>query len=111
MDRNGHSWIPIMLPQEQLVSSRVLYQIFDSCNRFFLAIPSTTYLRYFEICQNILKGWTRYWDDVQKAPIAYGDGMWTGYEDSQSIQEKIDYLNENELGGAMIWEMSMDDAG
>jgi GH18 family chitinase len=68
-------------------------------------------LRYFEICQNILNGWTRVWDDVQKAPIAFGDGQWTGYEDAQSIQEKIDYLNENGLGGAMIWEMSMDDAG
>lgn len=80
------------------------------------AMPSVIYPRYFEICQNVLfNGWTREWDDVQKAPIAIGGegefGQWTGYEDLQSLQEKINYLNENNLGGILFWDMSMDDGG
>lgn len=71
--------------------------------------PSSTPLKYNQICQNIRNGWTRVWDNVQKSPYAYGGGQWVGYDDAQSIQEKINYINNNGIGGAMFWEMSMDD--
>jgi chitinase len=65
---------------------------------------------YSDICKNIRNGWTRVFDNTQKVPYAYGGGQWVGYDDVQSIQEKINYLKNKGLGGGFVWEMSMDDA-
>lgn len=68
-------------------------------------------MKYSEICKNIRSGgWTRVFDNNQRVPYAYGNGKWVGYDDVQSIQEKINYLNSKGLGGGFVWEMSMDDA-
>lgn len=52
------------------------------------------------------KNWTRYWDDVAKAPYFYNKEkkIFITYDDTESIQLKCDYINENKLGGVMFWE-------
>lgn len=70
---------------------------------------SSPSIKYSQICQNIKNGWTRVWDNAQKVPYAYGNNQWVGYDDAQSIQEKINYINNNGIGGAFFWEMSGDD--
>jgi GH18 family chitinase len=67
-------------------------------------------MKYSEICKNIKNGWTRVFDKNQRVPYAYGNKKWVGYDDAQSIQEKINYLKNKKLGGAFVWEMSMDDS-
>lgn len=67
-------------------------------------------IKYSEICKNIRNGWTRVFDNNQKVPYAFGNGNWVGFDDAQSIQEKINYLKSKGLGGAFVWEMSQDDA-
>ncbi|MBE9608458.1 glycoside hydrolase family 18 protein [Chitinilyticum litopenaei] len=53
-------------------------------------------------------GYTRYWDDVAKAPWLYnGDEMIT-YEDAESLAAKAAYAKEHKLGGIMIWEYAHD---
>jgi chitinase len=37
-------------------------------------------------------------------------GLWVSYDDPTSLGAKGAYINSNNLGGAMIWEMSGDDA-
>jgi GH18 family chitinase len=46
---------------------------------------------------------------VQKSPYAYGNNQWVGYDDAQSIQEKINYINSKGIGGAFFWAIAMDD--
>jgi chitinase len=70
----------------------------------------STFLPYSQICLNIRNnGWTRVFDTNQMAPYAFGNNRWVGYDDAQSIINKITYLNDNGLGGAFFWEISMDD--
>ena len=56
--------------------------------------------------------YTRYWDDVAKAPYLYSptefQGHFISYEDEESLGFKLDYVLEQELGGVMFWEVTAD---
>ena len=56
--------------------------------------------------------YTRYWDDECKVPWLYSPtqngGHFITYEDAESIQHKVDYVNANGLGGIMFWEITGD---
>jgi chitinase len=56
-------------------------------------------------------GYARYWDDEAKVPWLYDPsaGVFITYEDPQSVGFKADYVNAQELGGVMLWELSADD--
>lgn len=68
-----------------------------------------SFLKYSQICQNIRNGWTRRFDNLQKVPYAFGNNQWVGYDDTESVQYKIDYVKNNGLGGMFVWAMEMDD--
>lgn len=57
-------------------------------------------------------GYTRYWDDVAKAPYAYNPnahgGHFVSYEDAESLGLKLDFVQGLGLGGVMIWEITAD---
>jgi chitinase len=56
----------------------------------------------------IAAGYTKYRDPVTKAPWLYdGTTFWT-YDDPTSIWFKMKYVQEQHLGGVMIWELSSD---
>lgn len=42
-------------------------------------------------------------------PYAYSGNQWIGYEDIESISLKADYINDLNLGGAMVWSLETDD--
>jgi len=67
-------------------------------------------LDYSDIVENYLdKGYTRYWDDVSKVPYLVGtNGEWISYDDEESICIKSKYVNDKDLGGAMVWEVTSD---
>lgn len=52
----------------------------------------------------------RFWDDVGKVPYVWNDvnKSFLTFEDMQSIQERINYVNNNNLGGVLIWVMHGD---
>lgn len=56
--------------------------------------------------------YTRYWDDQAKVPWLYSPtqhgGHFVSYDDAESMQYKIDYVNSTGLGGVMIWEITAD---
>ncbi|MGL4992212.1 MAG: glycosyl hydrolase family 18 protein [Sarcina sp.] len=51
-----------------------------------------------------------YWDDIGKVPHAWQDEekVFLSFENEQSIEERLKYIEEKNLGGALIWVMNGD---
>ncbi|XP_042877192.1 endochitinase-like [Penaeus japonicus] len=66
---------------------------------------------YLEICKLLVEDpeWVRGWDDVGLVPYMYSHDQWVGYEDSASLQIKMDYIRDMGLLGAMTWAIDQDD--
>lgn len=54
--------------------------------------------------------YTRYWDSESGVPYLYNAKTkeFLTYDDPQSVQEKVDYINTQSFGGAIIWDLSGD---
>lgn len=63
---------------------------------------------YNEICGD-LASWTVTFDDSYKAPYAFLNAQWVGYDDEESIRDKVDFANSVGLGGVMVWSLETDD--
>lgn len=67
---------------------------------------------YWDLNWNYINtnGYTSYWNDETKTPWVYNPNTQTmiSYDDPQSIEEKGNYINSMDLGGAMFWEFSAD---
>lgn len=65
---------------------------------------------YNEICSKLSAGnWQIVRDDNIKAPYAYNDRNWIGYDDIESITLKTSYAKDLGLLGGMIWSLETDD--
>jgi chitinase len=55
-------------------------------------------------------GYTRYWDTVAQVPYLYSPTTkrFISYDDPQSVSAKVDYANQEGLGGMMLWEVTND---
>ena len=55
-------------------------------------------------------GFTRYWDEVAKAPYLYNpsDSVFISYDDTMSVRLKTEYCLNNSLGGIMFWQLGND---
>ncbi|CAF2630318.1 unnamed protein product [Rotaria sp. Silwood2] len=67
------------------------------------------FMSYYEVCQKLKEGWTKEWSNQHQVPYAYSGSNWVGYDDTESIALKAEYVNEMDLGGAMFWAMDLDD--
>jgi len=69
------------------------------------------YMAYYEILDMISSGKaTRVYDSQRACPhIVTNDGEWIGYDDAESIQEKLDFLKTRGLRGTMVWALDLDD--
>lgn len=56
-------------------------------------------------------GWQKFRDPIARTPYLYNAGtkQFITYEDEQSLQERVDYVNTNGYGGVMFWDASGDD--
>lgn len=68
-------------------------------------------LGYNEICGMVKNGWQVHRDDVQKIPYIVKANQWVGYDDHQSLMDKLEYLKSKNLGGGMVWSIDTDDFG
>ena len=52
----------------------------------------------------------RHYDEDAAAPWLYSadDRVFITYDDEQSLGAKLDYVEANDLGGVMVWELSAD---
>ncbi|RLS91765.1 MAG: hypothetical protein DWI10_05925 [Planctomycetota bacterium] len=55
-------------------------------------------------------GYTRYWDTVAQVPYLYSPTTkrFISYDDPQSVSAKVNYANQEGLGGMMLWEVTND---
>ncbi|KRX65998.1 putative chitinase 3 [Trichinella sp. T9] len=64
---------------------------------------------YYEICEMIKVGGQRYWDEESRTPYLVYNNQWFTYDDEQSFKEKLNWLKEEEFGGAFVWALDFDD--
>lgn len=68
------------------------------------------FLGYSEVCTNIIRqNWRRVWEPTQMCPYAFNGNQWVGYDDIESTRHKLEYINTNNLGGAMWWSIDTED--
>uniref|UniRef100_A0A8C9B5T0 Chitinase-3-like protein 1 n=1 Tax=Phocoena sinus TaxID=42100 RepID=A0A8C9B5T0_PHOSS len=65
-------------------------------------------LAYYEIC-DFLRGATVHRLLGQQVPYATKGNQWVGYDDQESIKNKVQYLRNRQLAGAMVWALDLDD--
>ncbi|XP_048352586.1 chitotriosidase-1-like isoform X2 [Sphaerodactylus townsendi] len=66
------------------------------------------FLAYYEVCIFKQSATTKMIPE-QKVPYSFKGNQWVGYDDIDSIKTKVKYLKQNNLGGAMVWAMDLDD--
>ncbi|KAH3863080.1 chitotriosidase-1-like isoform X2 [Dreissena polymorpha] len=67
------------------------------------------FLAYYEVCLMLQNGAVRHWHSEHLVPYATQGSTWVGYDDKQSFIIKLEYIREQGYGGAMIWNMDLDD--
>lgn len=68
------------------------------------------YLAYYEVCIMRIDSATQtFLIKEQSVPYLVNQDQWVGYDDRDSIREKVRYIRDNGLGGAMTWDISLDD--
>ncbi|KAF4532929.1 hypothetical protein B566_EDAN015641 [Ephemera danica] len=72
------------------------------------------FLGYNEICEMQKTGsWITKWEPQQQVPYTYKNTLWVGYDNINSIKIKpckqTQYVNNQNLAGAMVWSVETDD--
>lgn len=81
----------------------------------FTATPGL--LAFNEICPKVRSGEFKAKTNSEgfNGPIAYSQGSsgktWVGYDDAKMVKVKGNYIISEKLGGAVVWDISMDDFG
>uniref|UniRef100_A0A452TGD1 Chitinase-3-like protein 1 n=1 Tax=Ursus maritimus TaxID=29073 RepID=A0A452TGD1_URSMA len=65
-------------------------------------------LAYYEIC-DFLHQATVHRLTGQQVPYATKGNQWVGYDDKESVKNKVQYLRNRQLAGAMVWALDLDD--
>jgi len=78
---------------------------------FELAMGKTGSYSYKNIVDSIAaKNFISYWDESAKAPYIWrkNDSLFLTYENTKSMQYKVDYVKDKNMGGIMFWQFNGD---
>ncbi|CAB0030491.1 unnamed protein product, partial [Trichogramma brassicae] len=68
------------------------------------------FMGYNEICEKLKNDkWEARFQEEQRVPYAYKGNQWVGYDDVNSLAEKVSYAEKHGLGGMMVWSIETDD--
>lgn len=60
---------------------------------------------FFSYIDKNTAGWTRHWDDQAKVPYKTNGNYFISYDDQESIRLKAEYIKDNNLAGAIVWQV------
>jgi chitinase len=72
-------------------------------------VRSAGYLAYYEICEMISKGASLHNLNDQHVPYLVSGNQWVGYDNENSLREKVQFVKDNGFGGTMVWALDLDD--
>lgn len=68
------------------------------------------FLSYYEICKlRTAPGAVTVYDSNHRTPYTYNGDQWVGYDNAESLAEKVRYVKDKGYGGWMTWDMDLDD--
>lgn len=103
------------VPSQKIVLGTPLYgrtwtEVNQEDGLFQIGTPGAVFS--YEDLHNQLEtnGYQSYWDDSAKVPYIYSPEkqVFSTHENIKSVGNKVDYINQQELGGIFFWEISDD---
>uniref|UniRef100_A0A194AMZ5 Chitinase n=1 Tax=Pinctada fucata TaxID=50426 RepID=A0A194AMZ5_PINFU len=67
------------------------------------------FLSYYEICEMLKSGGTRHYLPDAMVPYVVKGNQWVGYDDPDSLKQKVDFVKKEGYGGIMVWALDLDD--
>ncbi|XP_012940863.1 chitotriosidase-1 [Aplysia californica] len=67
------------------------------------------FLSYYEVCEMIAADARVVTLEDQKVPYLVLGNQWVGFDNKESIEEKIKYIQDNAFAGGMVWDYDLDD--
>jgi chitinase len=118
VDSAVQAWAAAGFPLEKLMLGIPFYgYIFGSVNDYDLGLyqpyNGANSIPYWQVAEYYLEDpdFIRYFHPESKVPWLFNGSIFISYDDPESILDKANYIRENGLGGAMIWELSGDPDG
>ncbi len=109
------TYIASGVPSDKLVMGmpfygRVFHEASADNNGLYQAFNGGSSLSYGKLAAEYIgkNGYKRHWIEETQVPVLYDGDTFISYDDEESIVKKTDFLKKNDLGGAMMWELSQD---
>ena len=79
-------------------------------SQIILSFEKFLIFAFVKICQYLKSGnWKVHHDQIQKIPFAVNNNQWIGFDDEESVKEKVSFIKSKGLGGGMVWSIDTDD--
>ncbi len=98
------------VPPQKIVLGLPFYGYLFTTSGLGSPHSGATALSFIETIKKLTDGWEYKWDNFAKVPYLQNPGktQLISYENTESVRLKCDYVNEKDLAGVMIWEISHD---
>ena len=118
VDYSVKSWLKAGVPADKLIVGIPFYGykyslLTNSSTGLYGRHTNGSALTYNTIVKDYINNpaFTSYFHEESMVPWLYDGQTFISYDDPVSIALKAEYIRENNLGGAMIWELSQDFEG
>ncbi len=115
VDLSIKTWMNAEFPKEKLIMGVPFYgyiykAVSDENHGLGQTYSGGASINYANIVANYLNNpsYIRYFHSESLVPWLFDGSTFISYEDEQSMAYKAQYVKQNSLGGAMIWELSQD---